>query len=409
MKKVILAVIFGMVVLGLAGCLASSTEVQIKLGSEFRYDQAEEYIELMADKSLLVKLDSQGKVIESIAWDQPYSQASMTPDGTRILCKSDFTVMGEAWQSGYVVIDLSSGGQFKAPTIQSGMGEHSILTNSMIGYAFFDTIALYDLQYQPININLPFDQGAELAGSEEYFRCENYITGIAFDEEKQQFIVSWAINLSSEEFFALNQIGISIYDYAGQLLEQKKLPEAYMSPYSRNYRHIMPNRIEMMADGWLLLEAMDKDYQSLMLLLNLETDEVQAYPFSYNLYHRIFAKEQLIFTSSDEKLDADSTTLLVNISGGQAAAIHTFPSQLTIEADVFPAQSEMFYPYDAVFIDRNRGYIAASSDGNTYNRTTGLFYWEKDKYTLIHQLPLASYFNLIGTDAQGNCLLWIGG
>jgi len=38
------------------------------------------------------------------------------------------------------------------------------------------------------------------------------------------FLVSWAQNMDQEEYFALNRLGISIFDYSGQLIAVKMLP-----------------------------------------------------------------------------------------------------------------------------------------------------------------------------------------
>ncbi|MCE5284973.1 MAG: hypothetical protein LLG02_03875 [Pelosinus sp.] len=410
MKKIIFTVVLGIITISLMLFYYSqSAKDRIYIGSAYRSDQAKNYAQyIKTKKSLLVKLDKRGQILSTIEFDQDYSWATITPDGNKILCKADYFTMD--WQSDYVIIDLITGDQHKSPATQLGIREHTILTNNMIGAAWFDTVDLYDMQYSPLNINLGFDLGKKLAINEDSFIYENFITGIEFDEKNQHFIVSWAQNMNHEEYFAINKLGISIFDYRGQLIAKKILPEQYMSPYSRNIRYIMPNQIKLLNSKWLLMEAMNKDYQPFMLLMNIENGEIHQYPYSLDhrlcQYSRIFKKDNKLYTSLDEKLDSNFSTLLVDISNGQAKILKTFPNQLVTAANNNPKKSEKFHPYDAV-LDGKQGYIAASDEESSYSTNTGLFYWEKNKYTLIHQLPPSGYFNLISMDVEGNCLLLI--
>lgn len=211
--------------------------------------------------------------------------------------------------------------------------------------------------------------------------------------------------MNPKDYFAISRLGISIFDYNGQLIAKKILPEQYMSPYSRNFRYLTPNPIKLLNGKWLLLEAMNKDYQPFILLMNIDTGEIHQYPYSLD-HSRIFKKDNNLYTSLDEKLDGSSSTLLVNISDGQTKILKTFPNQLVPAADNNPKKSEIFHPYDAV-LNGKQGYIAASDEESSYLTTTELFYWEKNKYTLIHKLPPSGYFNLISMDDEGNCLLLI--
>lgn len=408
MKKNILTVGLVIITFGLMLFYYSqSAKDRIYVGSAYRSDQAKNYAQYMnAKKSLLVKLDKRGQILSAVEFDQDYSWATITPDGNKILCKADYLTMD--WHRDYVIIDLITGDQYKSPATQLVMREHTILTNNMIGAAWLDSVALYDMQYSPLNINLDFDSGQKLAFNEESFIYENFITGIEFDEQNQRFIVSWAQNMNQEEYFAINKLGISIFDYSGQLIAKKILPEQYMSPYSRNLRYIMPNQIKLLNSKWLLMEAMNKDYQPFMLLMNMENGEINQYPYLDHIlyqYSRIFKKDNNLYTSLYEELDTNFFTLLVNVSNGQAKILKTFPNQLVTAANNNPKKSEIFHPYDAV-LNGKQGYIAAS-DEEPYFTTTGLFYWEKNKYTLIHQLPSSGYFNLISMDVEGNCLLLI--
>lgn len=404
MKKTILIIVAVVIIFSLTLFFYSQSATdKIHIAPSYSADQAKNYAQYVNAKSLLVKLDKQGQILSTVEFDQDYSWATITPDGNKILCKADYFTMD--WQGDYVIIDLIARDQHKSPATQSGVREHTILSNNMIGAAWSDAVDLYDMQYNPINIKLAFDLGQKLAVNEENFIHENFITGIEFDEKSRHFIVSWSQNMNPKDYFAISRLGISIFDYNGQLIAKKILPEQYMSPYSRNFRYLTPNPIKLLNGKWLLLEAMNKDYQPFILLMNIDTGEIHQYPYSLD-HSRIFKKDNNLYTSSDEKLDGSSSTLLVNISDGQTKILKTFPNQLVPAADNNPKKSEIFHPYNAV-LNGKQGYIAASDEESSYLTTTELFYWEKNKYTLIHQLPPSGYFNLISMDDEGNCLLLI--
>jgi len=353
-------------------------------------------------KSLLIKIDKQGEILNIINYDQDYSWAEITPDGNNLLCKVNYFSMD--WKSDYVIIDLITGEQYKSPVTQYYEQDHIILTNNMIGIAWSDIVKLYDMQYNPINIKLYHDLGKKLNINEESFVYENFITGIEFDEKNQNFIISWSQNTNNDEYFSTNQLGISIFNYEGKLVAKQILPDKYMSPYSINTRYIMPNRIVLLNNNWLLLNAMDKNYRTFMLMMNIENGQIQE--LSYGLGGRVFINDNNIYTSSGEKLDRNSSTLLINIDDSRTKILREFPNQLVITTNNNPQKSEIFHPYDAV-LNNERGYIAASNEESLYFDTTGLFYWEDNHYTLIRQLPQSGYFNLINMDAEGNCLLLV--
>lgn len=408
MKRIIIFVLLGIITIcTILFYYSQSNQDRIYLGSAYRPDQAQNYAQYRnAEKSLLVKLNKEGKILNTVEFDEDYSWATITPDGKKILCKADCFTMD--WQGDHVIIDLATGAQYKSPASQS-IREHKILTDNMIGAAWFDTVKIYDMQYNPVNINFDFDLGQKLIINDESYLYENFITGIELDEHNQRYIVSWAQNMDPEEYFALNRMGISLFDYSGQLIVAKMLPEQYMSPYSRNHRYIMPNNINLLDSKWLLMEAMNRDYQPFMLLMNMESGEIHQYPYILEKEAcqngRVFEKDNNLYTAFDEKGDGNFSDLLVNISNGQAKVLKTFPNQLVTAVNDDANKSEIFHPYDAVVNDK-QGYIAANNE-EPYFTATGLFYWEKNKYILIHQLPPRGYINLICMDDEGNCLLLV--
>jgi hypothetical protein len=350
-----------------------------------------------------------------------YTDAVIAASGSFLLYKSAEYGAGESYWCDRAAMDLNSGAVYPAPEQQRGWMDHVVLENGLIGLAAWQSLCLYDSQYN--EIPLAFDINKLTSDGRPY---ETALTGICYDPREMKYYISWAKDMSSnKEYdsgsaneyihpFKVNRMGISVFDKNGAFLDSVTLPESCLSPYNRNYLTLTQTAARISGDK-LLVEAMDKDYKTFLVSIDLKTLRPESLPYRYpSTYLSSFltlGKNPLTSPNGDMII----AELIAPPEGAAAEKRLLLRTQdMKIMAEIpsyldapFPEDPARFEIIDAAV--GNGGVYFAGAAQVEGAEVIGLFYWEKRQgAAFLCELPATGEqpsFNIFTVDENGDCLI----
>lgn len=381
-------------------------------------EQVVNYMKESLKGSKLLTINPEGKVVKTVSYPgQCLSNAQISPNGRYMLCETDAESNDGTTLCGYTVIDLQTGKQYPFSK-QTTYLDHSILSDSMIGYAWGSPtflekgdspIQLFDMQYRLLNISINFDFGDEitLASGDKYY--EHYINGICYDSKKEVFYITFArdtshIGLSSgviPDLFSETRLGIAVFDKDGKLLDKRMLPKEYMAPYSYNTLSLLNTGPAVLPDGWLVVRAMIEENDCPLLLVNPSDWTIKR--LSYSGSGGDTGVTGMVHATLKETSTTENTyKVLMDINGGNITAALKLPKSIQ-EA----GYTNKFMPTGAAW-KNGKGYLTTYNGVGSNKDICGLFSWDGNRTKLIHLFP-AYFINTLGIDEDGNCLVLLYG
>ncbi len=370
--------------------------------------------------SSLVAISPEGAIVKTT--DYPgkcYSNGQLSPDGKNLLCAVGLENGGEGFACSYTMLNLTTGKQYFEPTSVDGE-RRTVMGNGLYGEAYGhrtdspearDPIRLFNMQCRPLGVSLAFDYGKKLYLPSGEVYDENCVTGIGYNQITETYYLTYASDHSQQELragggrepFALNRLGIAVFNKSGALVANHLLSADYMAPYSDHTLSLNPNNPTVLADGWLVVNAVKRDGRSPLLLIDPVGWAVKELPYSSHSSNITLTDRLLAAFENDTAEDSPNAALL-DLQNGKIVSEVVLPETITVEG--YP---NAFTPIDVVWKD-GKGYLAAYSWIDGYRDFSGLFRWDGETATLIHLLPPTySWCNLLGTDSEGNCLVLLYG
>lgn len=403
-----------------ASSLAASSEASPEEVLSALPAQVLEHMRASLKGSALIAISPEGAIVN--ATDYPgkcYSNGQLSPNGRYLLCAAGMESGGEDFACSYTVLDLKTGKQYFEPTSVEGE-RRSIMSNDLYGEAYGqridspearDPVRFFTMECRPLGVSLAFDYGQRLSLPSGEVYDENFITGIGYNAITETYYLTYAADLSQQELraggnrepFSLSRLGIAVFNKNGTLAGNHLLPTDYMSPYSDQTLSLNPNNPTVLADGWLVVNAVKRDGHSPLLLIDPVGWAVKELPYRSH-GSNIALTDRLLAAFENDTAEDSPNAALLDIQNGEAASETELPKAITVKG--YP---NVFTPIDVVWKD-GKGYLAAYSWIDGYQDFSGLFRWDGETATLIHLLPPTySWCNLLGTDSEGNCLVLLYG
>ncbi len=372
-------------------------------------EQAKGYLRQTIEGSLLLRVSPSGEVQTRFFPAANYSEARLSPDGRLLLCKADASSAGEAFWSGYAILDLAAAPVAVYPYAgeQWGLQDHIWLDDNLIGFAdgspvggqeeSWRPIQLHDGRFQPLPVPLRFAQ-------EE----QRELIGVGYLSGSRQYVLVFAENLSppGEDPYLISRIALAFFDETGARVGGFTLPEEYMSLYSTNLLSLLPNNPFVTADGRVLLRVIKRTGENryrnyFLLVIDPKTQKAEELPYGSSV--RLSADGRYALAGREsEKLPYWNPALL---DFGDAAATKVTELPATFAPEGFANQ---FYTYDGVANDKGV-YLLAENFTKEYHLFNTLLYWDGKEAKPLGFFPGRDHCSVAGVDADGNCLLLLHG